>query len=103
MPHDIRSAKTQVGLFQTPLEGYFLNVGKYPSTEQGLEALMTRPKDLPPSVKWDGPYLAKGIPLDRWGRPYHYLSPGKHNPDKYDLWSSGRDGVSGTADDIGNW
>ena len=103
IPQTIARASIQVALIATPLEGYYMDNGNYPSTDQGIEALWTQPKDLPPSAKWDGPYLPKPLPYDPWGRPYHYILPGKHNPDKYDFWSSGPDGKSGTADDIGNW
>jgi len=101
---NINAAKSQVGLFEMPLENYNLDIGMYPSTNQGLEALRNPPADLPnPSAWGPTPYLNKDIPLDPWGRPYNYSSPGRYNPNTYDVWSTGPDGVDGTADDIGNW
>ena len=53
--------------------------------------------------KWEGPYLDSDLPLDPWDNPYQYVSPGIHNPDGFDIWSYGPDGINGTEDDIGNW
>jgi general secretion pathway protein G len=100
---DINAAKSQIGLFKTPLQMYQMAVGAFPTTTQGLEALRTSPGDLPDPAKWDGPYLDSPVPLAPWGRAYQYLSPGTHNADGYDVWSFGPDGISGTEDDIGNW
>jgi general secretion pathway protein G len=97
------AARSQVGLFQTPLETYYLDIGAYPTANQGLGALRAAPADASSANKWNGPYLNKDIPLDPWGNAYQYSYPGKHNPDTYDVWSLGPDGVDGTADDIGNW
>ncbi len=97
------AARVQVGLFETPLEAYNLDIGSYPATNQGLSALLSSPADLQNSAKWNGPYLNKDLPLDPWGRAYQYSSPGRHNPNTFDVWSLGPDGVDGTADDIGNW
>jgi general secretion pathway protein G len=101
----INSAKTQIGLFKLPLEGYKMDVGSYPLTNQGLEALISPPADLPDPSAW-GPnsYMESStIPLDPWGRPYSYLCPGNNNPNSYDLWSSGPDTIDGNEDDINNW
>jgi general secretion pathway protein G len=100
---DIDAAKSQVGLFKTPIQMYQMAIGSYPATTQGLDALRSAPGDLPNPGKWDGPYLDSPIPLDPWDKPYQYVSPGSHNPDGYDVWSLGPDGVNGTEDDIGNW
>jgi general secretion pathway protein G len=100
---NINSAKSQVGLFKTPIQMFQMAVGGYPTTSQGLEALRTAPGDLTNPTKWDGPYLDSSIPLDPWEKPYQYVSPGVHNPDSYDVWSCGPDGINGTDDDIGNW
>jgi general secretion pathway protein G len=97
------AARSQVGMFKTPLQMYELAIGAYPTTAQGLEALRTGPGDLPDPAKWDGPYLESSVPLDPWNNPYQYVSPGTHNPDGYDVWSFGPDGINGTEDDIGNW
>jgi type II secretion system protein G len=97
------AAKTQIDLFKVPIEAYKLDVGDYPTTEQGLRALRMPPDGLANPAKWSGPYLAKEVPLDPWKRPYHYRYPGKHVPGQPDIWSSGPDGIDGTEDDISNW
>jgi len=99
----INAARSQIGLFKTPLNMYRLNIGSYPTTDVGLEALRSPPANLPNPLKWQGPYLEQQIPLDPWDNPYHYECPGRMNPDSYDVWSMGPDGQSGTEDDIGNW
>jgi general secretion pathway protein G len=83
-----------------PLFRYKWDTGHYPTTEQGLMALI----QAPPGVKnWHGPYLTTMSPVDPWRNAYHYRYPGIHNPATYDVWSSGPDGQDGTVDDIGNW
>jgi general secretion pathway protein G len=86
----------------TPLMSYRMATGSYPTTEQGLRALIVAPADVP---NWRGPYLqTPDVPLDPWSRPYQYQYPGTHNgTQKYDVWSVGPDGQNGTDDDIGNW
>jgi len=85
----------------TPLQTYKMNTGHYPTTEQGLMALIKAPAGV---TNWRGPYLTiKDVPLDPWGTPYHYRSPGLHNPATYDLWSLGPDKLDNTDDDIHNW
>jgi general secretion pathway protein G len=80
---------------------YRMSEGGYPSTAEGLQALVAAPAGKP---NWRGPYIEKGrMPNDPWGEPYQYQSPGQHNKDTYDVWSKGPDKQSGTADDIGNW
>ena len=89
---------------KTPLVTYRLQLGSYPSTEEGIQALATAPANQ--ADRWRGPYLADGtkLPLlDPWGEPYQYRYPGTHNKDSYDLWSKGPDKTDGTDDDIGNW
>ena len=82
------------------LDMYELDVGKYPTTTQGLKALLIKPTNI---EGWDGPYLKKKvIPKDPWQREYLYISPGSQNPESYDLSSLGPDGVQST-DDIVNW
>lgn len=96
-----KAAKAQIELFGTALDAFRLDVGRYPTTEEGLKALREKPSGV---EKWDGPYLPKEIPLDPWGRPYVYRSPGEHG--EYDLISYGRDGVEGGQgedEDIVNW
>ncbi len=87
------------GSVQTPLMAYKLAIGRYPSTEEGLQALIKAPESV--AANWKGPYI-KEIPLDPWNNPYQYCFPGVHNKDSYDIWSFGPDGVA-SDDDIGNW
>ena len=86
--------------FKTPLLKYRMDMGSYPSTEEGLESLVR-----PPSARqqlWKGPYV-DSIPLDPWKTPYQYKYPGEKNPTGYDIRSAGPDRQMNTADDIGNW
>ena len=95
------TAKSQIGEFGTVLETFRLDVGRYPTTEEGLAAMQVKP----PNVEnWDGPYMKKEIPLDPWKHPYRYVQPGQHGD--YDLLSLGSDGVEGgegIAADIVSW
>jgi general secretion pathway protein G len=85
-----------------PLMGYSIDMGGFPATADGLQALCTAPQGA--VGHWRGPYVTEGkIPLDPWNQPYQYVCPGKHNPKGYDLWSKGPDKLDGTEDDIGNW
>ncbi len=81
----------------TALKLYELDNGGFPSTEEGLNALLAKSSS---ATNWNGPYLEKK-PLDPWGREYKYKSPGDHRSD-YDLYSLGKDGVE-SQDDIKNW
>lgn len=83
------AAKAQIELLGQTLDHFRLDVGRYPTTQEGLNALMVNPG----VDNWDGPYLKKELPPDPWGKPYYYQSPGTHG--EYDLYSYGRDGVSG--------
>ena len=85
------------------LTRYRINVGQYPSTQQGLSALLRQPANLPKSAAWAGPYLPGPPPGDAWGQPFVYRHPGVRNPGSYDLWSLGPDGVDSTGDEVGNW
>ena len=94
------TARTQIELLGLALDNYRLDNGSYPTTEQGLAALQEKPMREPLPLNWRGPYLKKAIPLDPWGRPYSYKSPGQVNADSYDLLSLGRDGQpGGTGED----
>ncbi len=94
------AAQTQVELFGTALDSYRLDNGSYPTTEQGLAALRERPARAPVPTNWRGPYLRKDVPVDPWGKPYLYRSPGERNATGYDLSSLGRDGkVGGEGED----
>ena len=88
-------AQAQLESFARALDQYRLDTGRYPTTEQGLAALVNRPADEP---KWSGPYLQKSVPLDPWGKAYVYRFPGEKAD--YDLASLGRDGApGGTGED----
>lgn len=88
------TAKTQIETFGTALDAYRLDNGGYPSTAQGLGALWQRPTVDAPS-NWKSPYLRKAVPKDPWGHDYVYVSPGRVNPQSYDLISYGADGRPG--------
>lgn len=87
-------------LLSTALKLYELDNGTFPTTNQGLDALRKKPNNPPVPQNWNGPYVEKD-PVDPWGNPYVYVSPGKNRPD-YDLYSKGPDQDS-AADDIKNW
>lgn len=95
----IAKADIQTNL-ATALKLYELDLGRFPSTSQGLEALRTRPSSGSSVQQWNGPYIEKE-PLDPWGNPYVYVSPGLHRSD-YDLYSKGKD-IESSDDDITNW
>jgi general secretion pathway protein G len=98
---EVKVTQAQINAFEKALDTYRLDVGRYPSTEQGLAVLVNRPQNEP---KWNGPYLQKAVPADPWGKPYQYKSPGDHG--EFDLWSFGKDGQpggSGEAADITSW
>jgi general secretion pathway protein G len=84
---------------RTPLMSYRMNMGGYPTTNQGLSALIKAPEGS--GRRWKGPYIDE-LPLDPWGRPYEYRCPGEHNRDRYDVWSLGSKG-NGNEESIGNW
>lgn len=90
----LKAAKAQIELLGTALDTFRLDVGRYPTSQEGLEALRTQPGGI---EKWDGPYLKKEVPLDPWGKPYIYRNPGEHGP--YDLVSYGADGAPGGEGD----
>ncbi len=98
----VTAARTQLELLSVALDQYRLDAGRYPTTEQGLEALRTRPTRGPAPLAWRGPYLRKEVPLDPWKRPYLYRSPGVRNPTGFDLSSLGRDGVEGGEGEDGD-
>lgn len=88
---EAKAARAQLDAFDKALAAYRLDTGHFPSGDQGLKALVDRPASEP---KWSGPYLAKALPPDPWGRPYLYRAPGEHGRD-YDLLSLGKDGLRG--------
>jgi general secretion pathway protein G len=87
---EVQIARAQIDALEKALDQYRLDVGRYPDTEAGLKALVTKPSNEP---KWAGPYLRKDIPADPWGRPYVYKIPGEKG--EFDLLSYGKDGQPG--------
>lgn len=98
---ETKAARAQIDALEKALDQYRIDTGHYPSTEQGLAALNTRPSN---ESRWDGPYLKKAIPPDPWGKLYLYRQPGEHG--ELDLFSYGKDGQAGgdvDATDVTNW
>lgn len=98
---EVQTTRDQVDALEKALDQYRIDVGHYPSTEQGLAALMERPGN---ESRWQGPYLRRGLPKDPWGNAYQYRFPGEKN--EFDVFSFGKDGQvggAGDAADIGNW
>ena len=87
----IVTAKSQLETFSLALDSYYMDVGKYPTQEQGLEVLFKSPSDV---NNWDGPYLSKAVSKDPWGHEYVYLIPGE-NGLPYGILSYGKDGMEG--------
>lgn len=95
-----KAAKTQIEMLGAALDAYRLDVGKYPTTSEGLAALTTNPG----AEGWNGPYLKKGVPNDPWKKPYQYQCPGSHGD--YDILSYGADGAAGGEGenkDVNSW
>jgi len=92
---NVTVAKSQLQSFSKALDAYRLDMGHYPSTEEGLEALVSAPAAN--NEKWRGPYLSKKIPLDPWGNPYIYRNPGTNA--EFDVISLGADGKPGGSGD----
>ena len=102
----ISAAKSQVELMTTAIGSYRVDTDNFPTTDQGLQALRSLPTTGELPRNWRGPYLAKVLPLDPWGRSYVFASPGTANPASFDLYSLGKDGkVGGTGEnaDITSW
>jgi len=91
-------AKLQIGELESALMLYSFDTGRFPTTAEGLQALVQNPSGMD---AWKGPYLKKGVPLDPWQKPYVYKSPGDY--DDFDICSVGADGIEGTDDDICSW
>jgi len=96
----ITAARTDVANLEVCLDALEIEVGRYPSAQEGLQALVTQPSGM---KGWNGPYIKRGVPNDPWGSPYIYKFPGQHNTSGYDLYSLGPDGQEGGGDDIDNW
>lgn len=87
---EVNTTRAQIDALEKALDQYRLDIGRYPATELGLNALVSKPPNEP---KWNGPYLRKAVPFDSWGKPYLYRSPGEKGD--FDLLSYGKDGVPG--------
>jgi general secretion pathway protein G len=97
----VTAAKVDIAQIEAQLDAFEVDCGRYPTTEEGLAALIEQPAG---ASDWMGPYLKRaGAPQDPWGREYVYRCPGRHNSAGYDLYSSGPDGQEGGDDDIDNW
>ena len=98
---EVTIAKAQIGAFEKALDTYRLDVGRYPTTEEGMAALLAAPAS--GAAKWNGPYLKKALPPDPWGHPFQYRAPGAKS--EFEIVSLGRDGQpggSGEDADISN-
>jgi general secretion pathway protein G len=98
---EAKTAKAQIRALEDALDQYRLDVGRYPTSEQNLAALIAQPTG---EARWQGPYLKKSVPNDPWGNAYQYRQPGEHG--EFDLFSLGKDGQpggTGEAADIQNW
>jgi general secretion pathway protein G len=97
----VKAAKIQIQSLGTAIDLFYVDVGRYPSSAEGLAVLMQRPGN---AQSWSGPYLKTGVPNDPWGHPYVYRSPSEHGPyDIVSLGSDGQEGGTGTAADIVSW
>lgn len=98
----VKTAKIQIQGFSSALDLFYLDAGRYPSSSEGLNALVQRPGNV---STWNGPYLKGGtVPLDPWGKAYAYRAPGQHGPfDIVSLGSDGQEGGTGTAADVTSW
>jgi general secretion pathway protein G len=102
------TASAQIKQLESALTFYQMDNGRFPTTDQGLQALVEKPSGAPePRNYRDGGYLqVSSVPKDPWGLDYQYLSPGQHNPRSFDIWTLGADGVPGGEGgdrDVGNW
>ena len=98
----ITATKADIKAYGMALSLFELDSGFYPTPEQGLAALVTKPTSAPEPLRWKS-YLETPVHSDPWGHPYIYKCPGDHKPDGYDLFSAGPNGIPGDADDITNW
>nr|WP_314539745.1 type II secretion system major pseudopilin GspG [uncultured Massilia sp.] len=92
---EVTVARAQIDAFEKSLDTFRLDVGRYPTTEEGLNALMAAPPTA--AAKWNGPYLKKGVPADPWGHAYQYRAPGTKA--EYEVLSLGKDGQPGGEGD----
>ena len=96
----ITAARTEISYIEGQLDAFEIDTGRYPTTDEGLSALVEEPNDV---TNWHGPYIKRGVPSDPWGNAYIYKQPGDHNTSDYDLYSYGPNGQEGGDDDIDNW
>lgn len=94
------AAKSQIAQLKVALSMFELDVGRFPTSEEGIRVLTENPGNI---KDWKHAYMDQPVTQDPWGNPYVYKAPGVHNQSSYDLFSSGPDGVEGGGDDIGNW
>ncbi len=100
----IAAAKGTISELDSAVERFYVQMDRYPTTEEGLNVLVNSPTG-DDAKQWRGPYI-KLLRNDPWGNPYQYVNPGTHHPTSYDIWSRGKDGVDGGDGenaDIGNW
>jgi general secretion pathway protein G len=96
----ITAARTQIAQLEVALDAFEIDIGRYPSSSDGLKALVEKPSD---AEGWQQPYLKRDVPKDPWGNEYVYRYPGQYNEEGYDLYSFGPDRKQGGGDDITNW
>jgi general secretion pathway protein G len=96
----ITAARTQIAQLEVALDAFEIDIGRYPSSSDGLKALVEKPSD---AEGWQQPYIKRDVPKDPWGNEYVYRYPGQYNEDGYDLYSFGPDRKQGGGDDITNW
>ncbi len=104
----ITTTRAQIQSLESAITTYQMDNGRFPTTDQGMRALIEKPTGAPEPYDWrPGGYLSKReLPRDAWGNEFQYAAPGEHNPDSFDLWSLGGDAKPGGVDeeaDIGNW
>ena len=99
----IEKASMDIKALDNALDMYKLDNHRFPTTEQGLDALVNKPTSSPEPKSYRKDGYIKDLPQDPWGNDYMYINPGTHNSSRYDLYSLGPDGEDGTDDDIGNW
>lgn len=97
----IQATAIEIRNLESVMDMYKLKAGQYPTTEQGLEALVTIPEIEPIPRNYPEAGFIKRLPVDKWNNEYQLVSPGEMG--QYDLFSMGPDGLAGTEDDIGNW
>ncbi len=99
----VKAARTQLENFTLALNRFEIDLGRYPTSSEGLRVLVERPGGQN-SKAWQGPYLdGDAVPKDQWENAWNYRQPGQHRPEGFDLWSNGPDGREGGDDDIANW